>query len=467
MTVDSGATTNPIPDGATPEQRTEYGRSLRENTPLESHSEWSPGLDRQDPVQLIEDQNADRIPWLVPVRRARMSASPFTFYRGAARIMAHDLAQSPVSGLVTQICGDAHLGNFGMYASPERRLVFDLNDFDETLPGPWEWDIKRLAASFFIAGRFNGLTDKACRKLARRVVRRYRKSMTRLAGLRTMDIWYEMVEAKRMFQTVENSETRKTGKREMAKAMRKDSVHALDKLAEEVDGEYRIRHEPPLIIRVSEVRDPASREDIRDRLSKSYEEYLASVPDHVEHVLRHFRPVDFAVKVVGVGSVGTRSFITLLRGRDSNDPLFLQTKEATTSVLEEVLPASRYLQSGQRVVEGQRLMQTVSDVFLGYFTSAGHDYYMRQLKDWKGSADVENLNEQQLNGAANLRGWALARAHARSGDPIAIAAYLGEGKTFDRAVAQFSGRYTMQNEQDFDAFMEEIGAKRLEVTEYV
>ena len=466
MAVESGTTANPTPYGATPEQRTEYGRSLRGSTPLERHSEWSPGPDRADPVQLIEGQNADRIPWLVPVRRARMSASPFTFYRGAARIMAHDLAQSPVSGLVTQICGDAHLGNFGLYASPERRLVFDLNDFDETLPGPWEWDIKRLAASFFIAGRFNGLDDKACRKLARRVVRRYRKSMTKLAGMRTMDVWYEMVEAKRMIQTVENKKTHKTGKLAMTQAMRKDSLHALDKLAEEVNGEYRIRHEPPLIVRVSEVRDPASREDIRDRLSKSYEAYLASVPDHVECVLRRFRPVDFAVKVVGVGSVGTRSFITLLRGRDSNDPLFLQTKEASKSVLEEVLPASRYAHSGQRVVEGHRLMQTVSDVFLGCFTSAGHDYYMRQLKDWKGSADVENMDEQHLKVAANLRGWALARAHARSGDPIAIAAYLGKGKTFDRAVAEFSGRYAKQNEQDFDAFMEEIRTGRLEVAEY-
>ena len=466
MAVNPGASTNPTPYGATPEQRTEYGRSLRENTPLERHSEWSPGSHRLDPVQLIEDQNAERIPWLVPVRRSRMSASPFTFYRGAARIMAHDLAQSPVSELVTQICGDAHLGNFGLYASPERRLVFDLNDFDETLPGPWEWDIKRLAASFFIAGRFNGLKDKACRDLARRVVRRYRKSMTKLAGMRTMDVWYEMVEAKRAIHTIENKETRKTGKRTMTKAMRKDSVRALEKLAEEVDGNCRIRHEPPWIIRVSEVQDPASRDDIRDRLNKSYEAYLASVPDHVECVLRRFQPADFAVKVVGVGSVGTRSFITLLRGRDSNDPLFLQTKEASTSVLEEVLPASRYTHSGQRIVEGHRLMQTVSDVFLGYFTGAGHDYYMRQLKDWKGSADVENLDERHLKGAANLRGWALARAHARSGDPIAIAAYMGKGKTFDRAVAQFSDRYAMQNEQDFDAFMEEIRSGRLEVAEY-
>ncbi len=351
-------------------ERRERGRALRKQVPRSGHGEWVAAADRADPVAVLEAQNEQRLQQLVPVRHGRMMVSPFTFYRGGAAILAADLATTPTTELSVQLCGDAHLSNFGFYGSPERALVFDCNDFDETLPGPWEWDIKRLAASFFIAGRFNGLTDKACRKLARRVVRRYRKSMTRLAGMRTMDIWYEMVEAKRMFQTVENSETRKAGKREMTKAMRKDSVHALDKLAEEVDGEYRIRHEPPLIIRVSEVRDPASREDIRDRLSKSYEEYLASVPDHVEHVLRHFRPVDFAVKVVGVGSVGTRSFITLLRGRDSNDPLFLQTKEATTSVLEEVLPASRYPQSGQRVVEGQRLMEKVSDVFLGYFTSA-------------------------------------------------------------------------------------------------
>ena len=284
--------------------------------------------------------------------------------------------------------------------------------------------------------------------------------------MRRMDIWYSLVEAQKMVETVHDKKIRRKGDVLIDKAMRRHSRHALDHLAEEVYGEYRMRHQPPLLVRLLDLREEFERDSIRDLLEESFADYMKSVPDHVEHVLRQFRPVDFAVKVVGVGSVGTRSFITLLRGRDSNDPLFLQTKEATTSVLEEVLPASRYPQSGQRVVEGQRLMQTVSDVFLGYFTSAGHDYYMRQLKDWKGSADVENLNEQQLNGAANLRGWALARAHARSGDLIAISAYLGEGKTFDRAIAQFSGRYTMQNEQDFDAFMEEIHAGRLEVAEY-
>jgi uncharacterized protein (DUF2252 family) len=418
-------------------------------------------------VKLIEEQNEERISWLVPVRRARMSASPFTFYRGAARIMARDLAQSPVSGLYAQLCGDAHLSNFGLYASPERRLVFDLNDFDETLPGPWEWDVKRLAASFFIAGRFNGLDKKGSRRLTRRVVRSYRKSMAGLAKMRTMDVWYSLVEAQESIESVGDKKTRRRGRRAIDKAMHKDHLQVLDKLAEEVDGEYRIRHDTPLIVRVRDVRDESDRESIREWLKKSFRDYMRSVPDHVEHLLKQFRPVDFAIKVVGVGSVGTRCFITLLQGRDRNDPLFLQTKEATPSVLEEVLPASRYEKCGQRVVEGQRLMQTVSDIFLGHLApKKGRNYYMRQLKDWKGSADFENAREQSLLEAADLRGWTLARAHARTGDPIAIAAYLGDGKTFDRAVAEFSERYAKQNAQDYEAFMEEILTGRLEAREF-
>lgn len=451
----------------TPEERAEYGRSLRERTPRESHAEWSPGPERADPVKLIEEQNEDRISWLIPVRRTRMSVSAFTFYRGAARIMAWDLVRSPVSGLQVQLCGDAHLSNFGLYASPERRLVFDLNDFDETLPGPWEWDLKRLAASFFIAGRFNGLSKKASRRLARGVVRSYRKSMARMAEMRTLDVWYSLIEADRTLEVVEDKKTKRKGKKTIDKAMSKDHLHVLDRLAEEVDGEYRIRHDPPLIVRVRDVRKESDRDAIRDRLETSFAEYLRSVPDHVEHVLRQYRPVDFAVKVVGVGSVGTRCFITLLQGRDRSDPLFLQTKEAGPSVLEEVLPASRYPTGGQRVVEGQRLMQTVSDVFLGHVASeTGRDFYMRQLKDWKGSADVENASERGLVHTARLRGWTLARAHARTGDPIAIAAYLGDDQTFDRAVGEFSGRYAKQNARDYEAFREEIRTGRLEAREY-
>ena len=455
------------PNVVSPEERREYGRSLRDKTPLESHAEWSPGPERADPVKLIEEQNEDRISWLVPVRRARMSVSAFTFYRGAARIMARDLAQSPVSGLRVQLCGDAHLGNFGVYASPERRLVFDLNDFDETLPGPWEWDVKRLASSFFVAGRFNGLDKKTSRRLARRVVRSYRNSMAKLAKMRTMEVWYSLVEPRRATESVEDKKTQRKAKRTLDKAMRRDHRHALDQLAEEVDGEYRIRHNPPLIVRVRDIREESARDSIRDRLRKSFGEYLKSVPDHVEHVLKQFRPVDFVIKVVGVGSVGTRCYVTLLQGRDRNDPLFLQTKEAVPSVLEEVLPASRYQKCGRRVVEGQRLMQTVSDIFLGYFASeTGQDYYMRQLKDWKGSADFEKITERGLFAAADLRGWTLARAHARSGDAIAIAAYLGNDKSFDRAVAEFSARYARQNEEDHGAFAEQIRAGRLEAREY-
>jgi len=447
-------------------RRHEYGRSLRDKTPLEDHAEWSPDPERSDPVALIEEQNEDRISWLVPARRARMSTTPFTFYRGGARIMAHDLAQSPVSGLQVQLCGDAHLDNFGLYASPERRLVFDLNDFDETLPGPWEWDVKRLAASFAIAARFNGLDEKASRKLSRRVVRRYRKSMAKLAKMRTMDIWYSMVEAQAEVERLDHKKTQRSGRKEIAKAMRKDHRQALDRLAEEVDGEYRIRHDPPRVIRVDDLREESARDSIRERLERSFTEYLNGVPDHVEHVLRQFRRVDFAVKVVGVGSVGTRCFIMLLQGRDRGDPLFLQFKEASSSVLEDVLPVSRYQNSGRRVVEGQRLMQTVSDIFLGSFADQGRDYYVRQLKDWKGSADFEETSERGLLAAADLRGWTLARAHARTGDAIAIAAYLGSDNSFDRAVAEFSAHYARQNKEDYEAFAEQIHTGRLEAREY-
>ena len=455
------------PEPVTPEERIGYGLSLRESTPLESHAEWSPGPERPDPVQLIEEQNRDRLSWLVPVRRARMSVSAFTFYRGAARIMARDLGPTPVSTLQVQLCGDAHLSNFGVYASPERQLVFDLSDFDETLPGPWEWDVKRLATSFFIAGLFNGLDRKRSRRLARRTARSYRKSMAKFAGMRTMEVWYSLVEAQEALENVENKRVQHKGKKTIDKALSKDSLQALDRLAVEVDGEYQIRHDPPMVVRVRNIREESARETIRDHLEQSFADYLRSVPDHVEHLLRQFRPVDFAIKVVGVGSVGTRCFITLLQGRDRSDPLFLQTKEAGPSVLEEVLPASRYETSGQRIVEGQRMMQTVSDIFLGHVaTATGRDFYMRQLKDWKGSVDVENASAKGLLHSAELRGWTLARAHARTGDPVALAAYLGDDKMFDRAVAEFSERYARQNAQDYEAFREEIRAGRLDVSEY-
>ncbi len=418
-------------------------------------------------MELIEGQNEDRLPWLAPVRRARMVASPFAFYRGAARIMAADLASTPVSTLQTQICGDAHLANFGGYASPERRLVFDLNDFDETLPGPWEWDVKRLATSFVIAGRHNAMKKEQCRKLARKCIRTYTRAMSVLAEMRLTGVWYSMVEADRIVDAAETREFKKGIDKAINKAKRADSRKALDKLAEDVDGEYRIRHEPPLLVRVRNLPDASARDQIRDETHRAFEAYRKSLPDHVALLMGRFRLVDLALKVVGVGSVGTRCFIVLLEGRDRTDPLFLQLKQASQSVLEEHLPPSRYRNAGRRVVEGQRLMQTVSDIFLGWTRSpvGGHDYYCRQLKDWKYSTDVENATRKYLLMAAEVRGWTLARAHARAGDPAAISGYLGSGKGFSRAIVEFAERYAGQNEQDHAAFAAEIADGRLEAAE--
>jgi uncharacterized protein (DUF2252 family) len=451
-----------------PKERKEYGRSLRESAPLESHGDWTLPADRADPVRLVEEQNETRMPWLVPVRRARMSASAFSFFRGAARIMAWDLAPTPVSGLTAQICGDAHIANFGAYASPERRLVFDLNDFDETLPGPWEWDVKRLAASMFIAARFNGLKKKEARSLTESTVRSYRKSMADFARMGLLDLWYCLAEVEESARAIKDKKVRGALRSVTEKAKRKDSRHALLRLAEEVEGRYRIRHEPPLLVRGAKLREESARDEVERMILGGYEQYLKSVPDEIEHLLRRFRPVDFAVKVIGVGSVGTRCGILLLEGRDQADPLFLQIKEANESVLEEHLGRSRYGRAGRRVVEGQRLMQTVSDIFLGYFRAEAseNDYFMRQLKDWKGSANVESASADALATMGPARGWTLARAHERSGDPIAIAGYLGNRKTFDRAVTAFAERYAEQNEADFEAFVAGIESGRLEAHEY-
>ncbi|MEA3410033.1 MAG: DUF2252 domain-containing protein [Pseudomonadota bacterium] len=451
-----------------PRERLEYGRSRREAAPLESHAEWSADPSRADPVRLIEEQNEDRVSWLVPVRRARMSASSFTFYRGSARIMAADLAQTPVSGIETQICGDAHLANFGNYASPERQLVFDINDFDETLPGPWEWDVKRLAASFILAGRFNGLGKMESRKLAQQTVRVYRKAMAKLAEMFVTDVWYSLVKADRIRDVAKDDELRADLEKFISKTMRKDSRHALRKLAEEVDGKFRLRSDPPLIVPLRDLPDAHDPDKYREMMLQSFKQYQADMPHHITHLLSKFRPVDFAFKVVGVGSVGTRCFILLLEGRDRSDPLFLQIKEANKSVLEEHLPPSRYRNPGRRVVEGQHLMQTVSDIFLGYTKGkvTGHDFYLRQLKDWKGSVNVEDASRDRLKLYARTRGATLARAHARSGDPVAIAGYLGTKKTFDRAIAGFAEKYADQAESDYAAFREQIDSGRLEAAEY-
>jgi len=439
-----------------PEERRAIGKAARKAVPRSSHAEWSPGPNRPDPVALIEGQDTDRLQWLVPVRRGRMSVSEFTFYRGAARVMATDLATTPDSGLTVQACGDAHLSNFGFYGSPERTLVFDINDFDETLPGPWEWDVKRLAASFMIAGRDRGFSDADNRKITAASVASYRQTMAQMAGTRTLNVWYahmSMDELNNVFLSQGATKASKRAQKAAKKAKSKDSLQALRKLAERVDGQYRIKSDHPVLVPLRDLVDEAERGRILEGARKSFDEYRSTMRPDRQLLLDRFRPVDIAVKVVGVGSVGTRCYILLLEGRDEADPLFLQIKEATKSVLEEHLPASRWRNSGRRVVQGQRLMQSSSDVFLGWSRSVlGHEYYWRQLRDWKGSADIDSAGRKTLTRYAGVCGWTLARSHARSGDPIAISAYLGSGTVFDKAITEFSEKYADQNESDYAEF---------------
>jgi uncharacterized protein (DUF2252 family) len=453
----------------TVEERTLYGKSLRKQSSRASHGEWSPTADRPDPISLLEEQNKDRLDWLIPVRRWRMSASPFAFFRGSARIMAADLATTPVTGLEVQVCGDAHLANFGLFASPERRLVFDINDFDETLAGPWEWDIKRLAASFAIAARHNGLKKKDARKATERVVRTYRKAMAGFAGMRNTDIWYAMLHEDQIDE-IAAKEGRKTSTQKLTeKAKTKDSLQALGKLAEKVNGEFRIKSDPPGVVPLRDFHNELelSGRSLRELADNMFEAYRQTVPENCKRLLDRYRLIDVALKAVGVGSVGNRCLILLLEGRDTNDPLFLQMKQATPSVLEEYHPSSPYKNQGQRVVEGQRLMQTVGDIFLGWIKGdiSGADFYCRQLRDWKGSADVDNLSAPALSHLARLCGWTLARAHARSGDPVAIAGYLGKSDSFDKALVGFANSYADQNERDFKAFTDEISNGKLKAIE--
>lgn len=450
-----------VVDGGVPS-----GKALRKAVPRGSHGDWSAASDRPSPVEVITSQNDQRLEWLVPIRHWRMSESPFTFYRGAAKLMALDLADTPSTGLLAQICGDAHLSNFGFYGSPERALVFDLNDFDETLPGPWEWDVKRLAASFAIAARNNRFEESEQRNLAAASVGAYRQAMRALSQMGYLDIWYSRFSDHDLLDAFKSHFTKKERKgvrKVLKKARRKDSRHVLGKLAEETDSGYQIISQPPLIIPHRDLKEIVEPEVLNAALGKSLTEYLDSVPDHLETLLRRYSYVDFAVKVVGVGSVGTRCHILLLQGKDAADPLFLQIKEASRSVLEDHLPASRYATSGQRVVEGQRLMQAVSDSFLGWTAAdtSGRHYYWRQLKDMKGSAEVEQMNVDALLRYAHLCGWTLARAHARSADPQPIAQYLGKSDKFDQAITEFATRYADQNEADFQEFRAAIDDKRI------
>ena len=459
--------------------RVARGKAARTETPLNSLRGWEPAPDRPDPVALLEEQNLTREPDLVPVRHGRMMVSPFTFYRGAAKIMAGDLAPLPRAGLITQLCGDAHLSNFGVFASPERNLLFDLNDFDETLPGPFEWDVLRMSASFTIAARNNGFSAADVRAVTLASVRAYREAMARFAQMRTLDVWYARLSDKDLVaamnvarQSQKGKAARKASKmleknavRGTEKARSRDSLQALAKLAELVDGRYRIVSQPPIVVPAREMASlfDLSAEETEAALVSQLEAYRQTLQADRRQLLERFDVVDVAHKVVGVGSVGNRAFIALLQGRDEQDPLFLQVKEATASVLEDHLPVSEYEQPGERVVQGQRLMQAASDIFLGWTRGVqeGRYLYWRQLRDMKGSAVVEAMVPLGMTFYANACGWTLARAHARAGDPVALAAYLGTNDKFDRAVTDFSGRYADQNERDYQAFLDAVHTSRL------
>lgn len=413
--------------GLTVEQRQQLGKAARKKAPRSSHADFSSRSDRPDPVALIAAQDAERVPWLVPVRHARMSVSPFTFHRGTATVMATDLAHSPISGFTVQACGDAHLANFGLFASPERSMIFDVNDFDETLPGPWEWDVKRLAASFTIAARNNEFSVKSCRAVATVAAQAYRRAMAEFAGKRAIDVWYARFNASDIASVFKRQRTGKRWDRNIAKAKKRDHLRTVGKLTEQVDGTRRIASDPPLLVPLRAMRNELDPEKYHDIVWKSFEAYRVSLSSNRRQLLERYRPVDAALKVVGVGSVGTLCFILLCEGRDPDDLLLLQIKQAGCSVLEHHLPASVYRSYGRRVVEGQWLMQAASDMFLGWTESRdkAKSFYWRQFKDMKGSANIETQNPRDMRDYARMCGWTLARTHARSGDPVAIAAYLG------------------------------------------
>ena len=445
------------------------GKAVRATAPRSAHAGWQPAQDRFDPVQILAEQDRARTPQLVPIRHDRMLTSPLAFFRGSAAIMAADLAGTPVTGLRVQLCGDAHLSNFGGFAAPDRSLVFDLNDFDETLPGPWEWDIKRLAASIEVAGRDRGFAAGAVRDAVLATVRAYREAMRTFAEMRTIDVWYARLDIDQQFaelaQRVRGRRRRKMEK-DLTKARSKNSLRALQKLTHTVDGQPHIISDPPLIVPLKDLVGEAEAEHVREQLATYWRSYQQSLQSDRRQLLRGYRPVDMAHKVVGVGSVGTRAWIVLTLGRDAADPLFLQLKEAQRSVLEPFAGRSRVTNQGRRVVDGQRMVQAASDVLLGWFRierdtdGRRRDYYVRQLWDAKASVPVEQLSADELTLYGEICGWTLARAHARTGDRAALASYLGRSDRFDRALATFAKTYADRNERDYEAFAAAVKAGR-------
>ncbi len=455
----------------TPAESAAKGKAARAAVPRTRHAEFEAVPGRPDPIALLEEQAVTRVPELVPVRWGRMLVSPFTYYRGAALPMASDLATTPVSGLAVQACGDAHLSNFGIFGSAERRLVFDVNDFDETLPGPWEWDVKRLAASLEVAGRENGFAVKQRRDIVTAAAASYRQAMRGFAAQTNLDVWYARTDVEQLRADLSAQLTvrqRKKFDQGIAKARTRDSMQTVGKLCSVVDGQPRIISDPPLLVPITDlIPGDTDRAAFVSDLAALVAQYRRTLETDRRFLLEQYDVCDMARKVVGVGSVGTRCWIVLMLGRDSGDPLFLQVKEAERSVLSRFVGASKYANQGQRVVAGQRLMQATSDIFLGWQrTQAGldgkaRDFYVRQLRDWKFSLDIATLLPAGLQVYGEVCGWTLARAHARSGDRIAIAAYLGGSDVFDKAIAQFATVYADQNERDHQALADAAASGRI------
>jgi len=443
-------------------ERYAAGKALRANAPRSSHAQWAPDPERPDPISLLEESNKTRLQNLVPIRYGRMAMSPFVFLRGSATVMASDLAKTPVSGIQAQLCGDAHLSNFGVFASPERRIVFDVNDFDETLTGPWEWDVKRLAASVVLAGRQNGYTAQEIRQAVLRCVQSYREYMQQFALMNHLDVWYFHLDVEAILAMARRKEGRKAMLHASERASKRTSLETFPKLAEVVNGQYRIKDEPPLIYHYDPLHP--NKDDLDSNEWRAMViEYLASLPEERRLLVMRYRSLDVAQKVVGVGSVGTRCAIVLaLGGSEADDPLFMQLKEAQASVLEPYLGANPYPNHGERVVVGQRKMQAASDILLGWTTFNGRDYYGRQLRDMKYSAEVETMDLPLFSGYVALCAATLAHTHARTSDPAQISGYLGNNDSFDQAIASFAEAYADQTERDHAALLAAIKEGRVQ-----
>jgi uncharacterized protein (DUF2252 family) len=471
MAHDVSAVLDHVPGYETPAQRAATGKAARASFPRSRLGEWTPAPNRRNPLEILEDQEKSRVPELVPIRHGRMAATAFAFFRGAAAVMAADLASLTRSELDVQLCGDAHLVNFGGFAAPDRDLVFDVNDFDETSRGSFEWDLARLAASFEVAGRDRGMDDQPRRAAILWAGRSYREAIREFAGQRMLDVWYSRLDAASIEQRwgkEAGTQIVRNMQRMAAKAQTKDHLKAFDKLVRVVDGELRFASDPPLLVPATELFPGAEADRTRDFIAEGLKRYRRSLPDDLRALFDRYRFVDLARKVVGVGSVGTRCWVALMIGQDEGDPLFMQVKEAETSVLEPYLGRSAYANHGHRVVAGQHLMQAASDILLGWAHVEGfddgvpRDFYMRQLWDWKLSANVETMVPEGYELYARLCGWTLARAHARSGDAVAIGAYLGNGEAFDRSLAQFATAYADQNERDHRSLVKAIADGRME-----